>query len=138
MRRLSAIALVLAAAASAYAGDLFTIEPFAGVFTAVFSSNPDPDPVAPLVGCGVRLNFTDSFGIGIKAAGATDFVGVYPLFALVIRAGFRNGIGLNLDIGVLPGIGLTVRRHHINLGVFPFYMISGGCTTVTLTYGYEF
>jgi hypothetical protein len=123
-----------------YSEEWGNIEPYTGLYGIAFTTEPKiVHSIFPLVGIGIDFNIAKHISLGGKAGIVYDYEenDIIWTYAGILNLRINNRYAINIDLGLFPGIGLTVDKNHINLGLLPFYMLSGGATLLTLTYGYK-
>ncbi|HCM28308.1 MAG: hypothetical protein A2Z99_14940 [Treponema sp. GWB1_62_6] len=84
----------------------------------------------------VRLGF--NVGAAVLLGEAPSSPSPFGIYNATIGYEFENGMKVDIGFPALPSIALTVEKYVFSLGIFPFYLTSGGATDFYLLCGKEF
>ena len=128
-----------------YGQNKHVAEPYAGFSGAVALANPAF--VLPGIMVGVTYEYElirgHWFGarIGVGAIQPSPETGAVLNYAAALVWDFAvtDSVMLNVNVGMLPGIGVTLMKsHHFQLEILPIIFLSGGSVLFNLSYGYKF
>jgi len=102
-----------------YAQKANSIEPYLGLFGSYNLDSSEYEGTSTMFGVAYYHEFVPWFGLGVKAGCMIYDSKILPSSAAISYCyRTKTDVVYNFDIGILPGIGVAVKHHHLNMNIF--------------------